>query len=189
MSQEELARRITKGGLRFHQSTINKIEAVIRKVGVGEAVAIAKALDVTVEVLISLPDDDHSLNSRRLWNIGASMAEELANLVPRAQLVEQLRTDLLRAVENFDALDLRIKPSPESDDMTGVEFMGHLAHLDVVRRFLVELDSVVHEDEALRDAFEGLLGTPNLGTGQLTISESKAFSARPQGVRDDRKAD
>lgn len=56
ISQEELASRMTDRGWRFHQTTVNKIENGERKVSIGEADGLARALHVRLESLLIRSD-------------------------------------------------------------------------------------------------------------------------------------
>ncbi|MCC8909457.1 helix-turn-helix domain-containing protein [Curtobacterium sp. GD1] len=57
VSQDRLAAEVTKRGYSFHVTTVGKIERGDRRVTVGEAVALADALDVSLESLVHNKQD------------------------------------------------------------------------------------------------------------------------------------
>lgn len=83
MSQEDLAATVSKLGARISQATVGKIERGERKVTIGEAEAIARALSTSTNQLILGP---------------SFVTQELL-----AERLHTLRSDLIDAMRNFES--------------------------------------------------------------------------------------
>jgi transcriptional regulator with XRE-family HTH domain len=64
ISQDALAQHMTEIGFKFHQTTVNKIERGERKVPVGEAIALADAIGVSLEQMLEPEDPEFEALTR-----------------------------------------------------------------------------------------------------------------------------
>ncbi|MGV3733489.1 MAG: helix-turn-helix domain-containing protein [Microcella sp.] len=121
MTQEALALRMRERGFKFHQATIYKIESGFRRVTVGEAAALSRALSVSLPFLISGSDREELY----LQHV-VQLALDLMAL--HDEIAEKLED--LRGLENAirQAVDTREKESaPDAEVYPGLRVSGLVA--------------------------------------------------------------
>ncbi|WP_307223360.1 helix-turn-helix transcriptional regulator [Microbacterium arborescens] len=126
VSQEELARRVRERGFDFQQQTIYKIEKGSRRVSIGEAVALADALD---QNLALFAEKDPASRAALRLRIEQQAKEILTGMVEVESLVRRHRDAMMRLaadVEKFDEL-----AGDELDDWWGKKSTAEAALLDL----------------------------------------------------------
>lgn len=121
-TQATLASAMKRRGHNFQQSTVNKIEAGERRVSIGEAWALSKALDVTIEELLFGVEPSVVLSA-------AQLEEILVNAQRLREVSAAVDLDLVTAWERFEA-DYNKDPHPPA----AVDYDRLKARVDEYRR-------------------------------------------------------
>lgn len=104
LTQDALAQLMRQRGFKFHQATIYKIESGVRRVTVGEAAALSRALSVSLPFLIS----------------GSSREElYLQHVVTLALDLITLHVDLEEKLDELVGLESAIKQAMEARERDG----------------------------------------------------------------------
>lgn len=175
LSQEELARRMSLRGFRFHQSTVNKIETGERKVSIGEAAELATVLHVRLEALVESKDTRvfraHMINRsiREIETKGGVIQGPLASIVADLEFIAA-------AVAELRVLAI------EPDFSEKLDTLEQFAGWSTPRRFLKELKTLQVDgvSEVLADL------DPDLSLAASVERLSALMAEDPAGANDKR---
>jgi transcriptional regulator with XRE-family HTH domain len=102
MTQDEIVTRMAHFGFSFHQATVYKIEKGERKVGLGEAMALASCLDTSIEALTHegiLATDDYY--SSTLWQLADNMLSKLTQIWELTDTYNDQRSKMLAVLSRL----------------------------------------------------------------------------------------
>ncbi|MFI6078892.1 helix-turn-helix domain-containing protein [Actinoplanes sp. NPDC051343] len=153
-SQAELAQHMSEQyGLRWHQTTIAKIEAGQRPIGLNEAAALANEFDITgTELLMPFATrqeeaDELRVREEQLRERSLAVEEELTRLIERQAAargqVEKLAGDRDEAVQRVASLAATLRQITEQHEDAQRRHQMLLATLDRGLAELAETDTAV----------------------------------------------
>lgn len=189
-SQADLAEHMSsRYGLRWHQTTVAKIEAGQRPIGLNEAAALARIFDITgTELLMPLTSREDNGNERpeilkqaqhRYDALEAELAHWINQQAAARTQVQRLSADRERAVQQMERLANELKRITEQYEAAQRE---HQYLTDRLDRSVTELTSTEHTVETLRaqhDFYRAELAQARAHRrrAQLQSSESRRLHA------------
>lgn len=146
LSQADVTLGMIAQGFDWNQTTVSKVERGQRRVTVGEAVALAKMVDSTVDHLGSIDRTSidykmHMIQSRALYALIA-----LDQAVDAARTFTEAHLDLVSALADLGDDEKRIRMPLEGGVVSPLEFYGPLIKLNRVANDLVFEASQLTED-------------------------------------------
>jgi len=154
-SRAELADQVAAHGPKFHQSTIYKIENEQRNVTVGEAVAIARSMDLDLEEMYSGDSESPEAMKRYLNRASDPLLAATLEFDDTAWSLIEQQGRLRRAIDEFDELGHYLT-NEEDEPLTAMQVYGELANNDLfgfVRRTWRETVKQSPPLRALYDTF------------------------------------